>query len=117
LNYATIGFGQLGQGVRQQRHRRIGRDHRDPEGFASAAAAIGHEIIPKTLSEAVRADIIFLAVRFESHADVTKALPTWRGKIIIDMTNALACHRGIGRTTIFSRRRSGVHWRKTSEGL
>jgi predicted dinucleotide-binding enzyme len=29
-----------------------------------------------------------LAVRFESHKDVAKALPTWQGKSIVDVTNA-----------------------------
>ena len=29
-----------------------------------------------------------MAVRFESHQDVAKALSTWRGKTIIDVTNA-----------------------------
>jgi predicted dinucleotide-binding enzyme len=43
---------------------------------------------PKQLAEAVKADILFLAVRFESHQDVAKALPTWQGKTIIDVTNA-----------------------------
>jgi NADP oxidoreductase coenzyme F420-dependent len=46
------------------------------------------EIIPKKLAEAVKADIVFLAVRYESHRDVAKALPTWKGKTIIDVTNA-----------------------------
>src|ERR1039457_3141618 len=49
---------------------------------------IGPTIIPKKLAEAVKADIVFLAVRFESHRDVAKALPTWKGKTIIDVTNA-----------------------------
>jgi predicted dinucleotide-binding enzyme len=40
------------------------------------------------LADAVKADIIFLAVRFESHPDVAKALPTWQGKTIVDVTNA-----------------------------
>ena len=56
--------------------------------FSTAAAAIGPTIIPKKLAEAVKADIVFLAVRFESHQDVAKALPTWQGKIIVDVTNA-----------------------------
>ena len=63
---------------------------RDPESFASAAAAIGPGIIPKKLAEAVTADIIFLAVRFESHPEVAKALPGWKGKTIIDAMNTLA---------------------------
>jgi predicted dinucleotide-binding enzyme len=29
-----------------------------------------------------------LAVRFEQHPDVAKALPTWQGKTIVDVTNA-----------------------------
>ncbi len=29
-----------------------------------------------------------MAVRFEAHPDVVKALPTWQGKTIIDVTNA-----------------------------
>jgi hypothetical protein len=29
-----------------------------------------------------------LAVRFESHRDVAKTLPTWQGKTIVDVTNA-----------------------------
>ncbi|MGF6373490.1 putative dinucleotide-binding enzyme [Paraburkholderia sp. RAU6.4a] len=44
--------------------------------------------MPTTLVEAVKADIIFLAVRIESHPDVAKALPIWQGKIIVDVTNA-----------------------------
>ena len=48
----------------------------------------GPEIIPATLAEAVEADVVFLAVRFESHQDVANALPTWEGKTIVDVTNA-----------------------------
>ena len=66
----------------------LGRATRDPKSFASDPAAIGPTIIPKTLAEAVKADIIFLAVRFESHPDVAKALPNWQGKTIVDVTNA-----------------------------
>ena len=84
MSYAIIGFGKIGQrscqGVCPQRHRSIRCNHARPESFASDAAAIGPTIIPKTLAEAVKADIIFLAVRFESHPDVAKALPTWQGK-------------------------------------
>jgi predicted dinucleotide-binding enzyme len=92
MSYAIIGFGKIGQALAKA-FARSGIEvsvatTRDPESFASAAAAIGPTIIPKTLSEAVKADIIFLAVRFESYRDVAKALPTWKGKIIVDVTNA-----------------------------
>jgi predicted dinucleotide-binding enzyme len=92
MSYAIIGFGNIGQALAKAFVRKgievSVATTRDPASFASAAAAIGPEIIPKTLAEAVKADIVFLAVRFESHKDVAKALPTWKGKTIIDMTNA-----------------------------
>jgi predicted dinucleotide-binding enzyme len=63
---------------------------RDPQSFAADAAAIGPTILPKTLAEAVKADVIFLAVRFESHPEVAKALPDWEGKTVIDVMNTQA---------------------------
>jgi len=92
MSYAIIGFGNIGRALAKA-FARNGIEvsvatTRDPESFASAAAAIGPTINPKKLAEAVKADIVFLAVRFESHQDVAKALPTWRGKTIVDVTNA-----------------------------
>jgi predicted dinucleotide-binding enzyme len=92
MSYAIIGFGNIGQALAKA-FARNGIEvsvatTRDPESFASAAAAIGPQIIPKKLADAVTADIVFLAVRFESHPDVAKVLPTWKGKTIIDVTNA-----------------------------
>jgi predicted dinucleotide-binding enzyme len=92
MSYAIIGFGNIGQALANA-FARNGIEvsvatTRDPKSFASAATAIGPTIIPKNLTEAVKADIVFLAVRFESHRDVAKALPTWKGKTIIDVTNA-----------------------------
>lgn len=92
MSYAIIGFGKIGQALAKAFARKgievFVATTRDPASFTSAAAAIGPTIIPKTLAEAVKADIIFLSVRFESHQDVAKALPTWQGKTIIDVTNA-----------------------------
>ena len=91
MKYSIIGFGPIGQALAKAFARKginvSVATTRDPQSFASAAAAIGPTILPKTLAEAVKADIIFLAVRFESHQDVAKALSTWKGKIIIDVTN------------------------------
>lgn len=91
MTYSIIGFGPIGQALAKAFARK-GIDvsvatTRDPESFASVAAAIGPTIRPKTLAEAVKADIIFLAVRFDSHQDVANALSTWKGKTIVDVTN------------------------------
>ena len=92
MSYAIIGFGKIGHALAKSFARKgievSIATTRDPQSFASAAAAIGPTIIPKTLADAVKADVVFLAVRFESHPDVAKALPDWKGKTIIDVTNA-----------------------------
>jgi 8-hydroxy-5-deazaflavin:NADPH oxidoreductase len=92
MRYGIVGFGKIGHALAKAFGRKgievSVATTRDPESFASDAAAIGSTIIPKTLAEAVTADIIFLAVRFEAHPEVAKALPTWQGKIIVDVTNA-----------------------------
>ena len=92
MSYAMIGFGKIGHALARAFARKglevSVATTRDPESFAADAAAIGPTIIPKTLAEAVKADIVFLAVRFASHKDVAKALPSWKGKTIVDVTNA-----------------------------
>jgi len=92
MTYAIIGFGKVGQALARA-FARSGIEvsvatTRDPASFASDAAAIGPGIVPRTLADAVEADVIFLAVGFRAHPDVAKAFPNWEGKIIVDVTNA-----------------------------
>ena len=92
MSYAIIGFGSIGKALAKA-YARSGIEvsvatTRDPASFAADAAAIGPGIKPATLAQAVEADIIFLAVRFESYPDVARALSSWKGKTIIDVTNA-----------------------------
>jgi predicted dinucleotide-binding enzyme len=91
MSYAIIGFGQIGHALAKAFARKgiavSVATTRDPRSFAADAAAIGPQVLPATLAEAVKADVIFLAVRFESHPEVAKALPSWKGKTIVDVTN------------------------------
>jgi 8-hydroxy-5-deazaflavin:NADPH oxidoreductase len=84
MSYAIVGFGKIGHALAKAFARNgievSVANTRDPESFASDAAAIGPQIIPKTVAEAVKANIIFLAVRFEAHPDVAKALPPGGGR-------------------------------------
>ncbi|MGH8320291.1 MAG: NADPH-dependent F420 reductase [Steroidobacteraceae bacterium] len=93
MSYAIIGFGKIGQALAKA-FARSGIEvsvatTRDPESFASAAAAIGPEIIPKKLAEAVKAEMIILAVPFWEHREVAKTLASWQDKTIIDAMNVL----------------------------
>jgi predicted dinucleotide-binding enzyme len=92
MSYAIVGFGKIGHALAKAFARNgievsVATTH-DPKSFASDAAAIGPTIIPKTLAEALKADTIFLAVHYETHPQVAKALPSWQGKTIVDVTNA-----------------------------
>lgn len=92
MTYAIIGFGKMGQALAKAFARRgievCVATTREPHSVAPAAAAIGPQIIATTLADAIKADVIFLAVRFEAHPNVAKTLTTWKGKTLIDVTNA-----------------------------
>ncbi|MCA7926682.1 NADPH-dependent F420 reductase [Burkholderia cenocepacia] len=94
MRYAIIGFGKIGHALATAFARNgievAVATTRDPQSFTADAAAIGPTIIPATLAEAVKADVIFLAVRFESHPAVAKALADWNGKTVIDAMNTQA---------------------------
>jgi 8-hydroxy-5-deazaflavin:NADPH oxidoreductase len=94
MSYAIIGFGKIGHALAKAFARNgievAVATTRDPGSFAADAAAIGPTIVPKTLAEAVKADTIFLAVRFEAHPEVAKALSDWKGKTVIDAMNTQA---------------------------
>ncbi|HJS90533.1 MAG TPA: NADPH-dependent F420 reductase [Steroidobacteraceae bacterium] len=94
MSYAIIGFGKIGQALAKA-FARSGIEvsvatTRDPESLASDAAAIGPEITPKKLGDAVKADMIILAVPFWEHPQIAKTLSNWQGKTIIDAMNVLA---------------------------
>ena len=94
MSYAIIGFGKIGHALAKAFARKgievSVATTRVPASFASDAVAIGPKVTPTTLAEAIKADIIFLAVRFESHPEVAKELPSWKGKTIIDAMNTQA---------------------------
>ena len=60
---------------------------RSPEELVPQAQAIGPTVTPKTLGEALAADVIILSVPFAQHEAVAKNLANWQGKTIIDAMN------------------------------
>lgn len=93
MKYAIVGFGAVGQALAHQFARKsidvaVASRH-PPEALAPQANAIGPTIMPKTLKDALEADIILLAVRYEQHPEVAKARASWKGKIVVDVMNTL----------------------------
>ena len=92
MTYAIIGAGAVGQALAKMFARKgievAIASTRAPEALAPLVKAIGPTVTAVSLHEAVKADIIFLAVPFWAHRDVANAAADWQGKIIIDVTNA-----------------------------
>jgi Predicted dinucleotide-binding enzymes len=92
MTYSIIGSGSVGAALARQFARSditVGiANRRGPDSIASLANDLGGKVVPQTLQEALKADVIILAVPFWAHHDVAKAAPTWQGKIVIDATNA-----------------------------
>jgi predicted dinucleotide-binding enzyme len=92
MNHAIIGTGKAGQALAKAFARKgvevAIASRRPAEALAPVAKAIGQTIIPKSLQDAVKADIVILAIPFGTQKDVAKAAESWQGKIVIDVTNA-----------------------------
>jgi 8-hydroxy-5-deazaflavin:NADPH oxidoreductase len=92
MSYAIVGFGKIGQALAHAFARKnidVTVASRRPAGaLAPLAQEIGPLVVAKSLQDALEADLIFLAVPFGEHHEVAKALPSWKGKTIIDTTNS-----------------------------
>jgi 8-hydroxy-5-deazaflavin:NADPH oxidoreductase len=92
MSYAIVGFGKIGQALAHAFARKninvTVASRRPPEALAPQARAIGPTVVVRSLQDALEADTIILAVPFGEHREVAKATPSWKGKTVIDATNA-----------------------------
>jgi hypothetical protein len=92
MSYAIVGFGKIGQALAHAFARKnievTVASRRPPEALAPQARAIGPTVVAKSLRDALEADTIILAVPFGEHREVAKALPSWKGKTVIDAMNS-----------------------------
>jgi 8-hydroxy-5-deazaflavin:NADPH oxidoreductase len=93
MKYAIIGSGRIGAALaRAFAHNNIEvaiANTRGPETLASLARELGRSVIPQSLQDACKAEMIFLAVPFPAHKDVAKQFEQWNGRIVVDVTNIL----------------------------
>jgi predicted dinucleotide-binding enzyme len=92
MSYAIVGFGKIGQALAHAFARKkievTVASRRPPEALAPQARAIGPTVVAKSLRDALEADTIILAVPFGEHREIAKALPSWKGKTVIDAMNS-----------------------------
>jgi predicted dinucleotide-binding enzyme len=88
MSYTIVGFGKIGQALAHAFARKNANvtvaSRRSPEALAPQARAIGPTVVARSLQDALEADTIILAVPFGEHREIAKALPTWKGKAVID---------------------------------
>jgi 8-hydroxy-5-deazaflavin:NADPH oxidoreductase len=89
MSYAIIGLGKIGTAIAQAFARQeikvtvAGRRPLD-----ALAAQIGPSLIPQRIEDALKADVVILAMPFAAHRDIGLAAESWQGKLVIDATNA-----------------------------
>jgi len=92
MKYAIIGSGKIGTALARVFARKnidfAIANSRGPETLASFREELGPSVSPQSIEDACKAEIIFLAVPFPAHKDVAKQFEQWKGKIIVDTTNA-----------------------------
>jgi len=92
MSYAILGTGAVGQALAKAFARKgietAIASRKSLEELTPIARSIGITIIPKSMQDAVQADVILLAVPYWAHQEVAKLLPNWSGKLVVDVTNA-----------------------------
>ena len=93
MTYSIIGSGAIGTALARQFARTntpvLIANTRGPASLGSLSQELGSAIRPVGLSEALQADVIILAVPFSAVEQVAAALPDWKGRVVIDATNAI----------------------------
>lgn len=92
MSYSIIGAGAVGKALAKAFARKgievALASRRSPEELSPVARAIGSTVIPKSLEDAMKADVILLAVPFKAYQEIAKLAKSWQGKTVIDATNA-----------------------------
>jgi predicted dinucleotide-binding enzyme len=91
MTYSIIGSGNVGSALARQFARSgiaVGiANARGPESIESLQKELAGYVTALTLQEAVKADVVILAIPFAAHKAVARADVQWAGKIVVDAMN------------------------------
>lgn len=92
MKYSIIGSGEIGSALAkkfaQNRIKVAIANTRGPDSLTSLANELGDSVIPKLLADAIKSELIILAVPFSSLGSIAQEQSDWNGKIVIDTMNA-----------------------------
>src|ERR1700739_777243 len=116
MSYAILGAGAVGHAL-DKAFARKGIEteiasRKSLEELTPIAKSIGPTIIPKSMQEAVQADMLLLAVPYGAHQEVAKLLPNCTGQLVVGVTNAYAVPpeklQNLASSTVISRALPGA---------
>jgi 8-hydroxy-5-deazaflavin:NADPH oxidoreductase len=91
--YAILGSGHIGGALASQFARKgievLIANKRGPDSVADLARELGSSVKPVALREALRADVVILAVPFPAVREAVENAEGWNGRIVVDATNAI----------------------------
>jgi predicted dinucleotide-binding enzyme len=93
MKIGVLGAGGIGQAFATHAvkagYEVVLSNSRGPETLVDAARAMGPNARAGTREEAAAADIVFLSVYWPQVPEALAGLPEWKGRIVIDATNAV----------------------------
>lgn len=93
MKYAIVGAGNIGTALAGH-FARTGIDvglaaSRGVDAVRDTAAAIGSQVTPVDIADALDADVVILAVPFDAVRELVGRVADWQGRIVVDATNAI----------------------------
>jgi 8-hydroxy-5-deazaflavin:NADPH oxidoreductase len=92
MTYAILGAGNIGSAIARQFARKqinvLVANQKGPESLSGLVNELGSSIVASPVKDALRADVVILAIPFTAVAEATRGVE-WGGRIVVDATNAI----------------------------
>ncbi len=92
-SYSIIGAGAIGTALAQQFSRKKIKvkiaNTRGRESLSDLTATLGNNVEATSTQDALKADVVILAVPFDCVPDAVRQAAAWDNRIVVDATNAI----------------------------
>jgi 8-hydroxy-5-deazaflavin:NADPH oxidoreductase len=93
MTYSIIGSGNIGAALARQFARKgitvAIANLRGPDSIQLLKKELGEHIVPQTIEAALTANTVVLAIPFTAVSAIARNTRDWKGKIVVDATNAI----------------------------
>ena len=93
MTYSIIGSGNIGSALARQFTRKgiavAIANPRGPDSLQLLKKELGQNIVPQTIEAALTANTVILAIPFTAVPEIAQSSRDWKGKIVVDATNAI----------------------------